>query len=75
MLWIAVLLLPSLSVLLAVMDRMEDRVLAPARPRRRHAGHRRHLHLVRDTSRSTGTTVRKGAHQAAGETAAGPRAA
>ncbi|MCF4136138.1 hypothetical protein L1856_03400 [Streptomyces sp. Tue 6430] len=75
MFWIAVLLLPSLSALLVVLDRVEDRVLAPARSRRRHAGRRRHLHLVRDASRSTGTTARKGAHKATGETAAGPRAA
>lgn len=71
MFWVAVLLLPTLSVLLVVLDRVEDRVLSPARPRRRHAGRRRHLHLVRDTPRSTGTAARKGAHKAA----AGARAA
>ncbi|MGX1273899.1 hypothetical protein [Streptomyces phaeoluteigriseus] len=55
MLWVAVLLLPLLSVLLVVMDRVEDRLLspaAPARARRRHAGRRRHLRLVRGTSGS-----------------------
>ncbi len=55
--WVAVLLLPMLSILLMVMDRVEDRVLAPAAPeraRRRHAGRRRHLRLVRGTSGSPG---------------------
>ncbi|MFJ4690576.1 hypothetical protein [Streptomyces sp. NPDC088766] len=75
MLWVAVLLLPTLSVLLVVVDRVEDRVLAPARPRRRHAGRRRHLHLVRDTSRSPGPAAHKAARKAAGEAAAGTRAA
>ncbi|MER5194200.1 hypothetical protein ACWD3J_09810 [Streptomyces sp. NPDC002755] len=50
MLWVAVLLLPLLSVLLAVLDRVEDRLLAPVRAKRRHAGHRRHLRLVRGAS-------------------------
>ncbi|MEW2046733.1 hypothetical protein [Streptomyces sp. NPDC005476] len=50
MLWIAVLLLPLLSVLLVVMDRVEEHLLAPARDKRRHAARRRHLRLVRDTS-------------------------
>ncbi|MEU9669271.1 hypothetical protein AB0E25_27490 [Streptomyces bobili] len=57
MMWVAVLLLPMLSVLLMVMDRVEDRLLAPAAPeraRRRHAGRRRHLRLVRGTSGSPG---------------------
>ena len=55
MLWVAVLLLPMLSVLLVVLDRVEDRLLtpaAPARARRRHARRRGHLHLVRGTSGS-----------------------
>ncbi|USQ84927.1 hypothetical protein NFX46_14675 [Streptomyces phaeoluteigriseus] len=56
MLWVAVLLLPMLSALLVVMDRVEDRLLArdsPARARRRrHAGRRRHLRLVRGTGTS-----------------------
>ncbi|MFE9675587.1 hypothetical protein ACFYO5_15905 [Streptomyces sp. NPDC006259] len=67
MLWIAVLLLPMLSVLLAVMDRVEDRLLAPARVRRRHAARRRHLRLVPDVSGSPEPVV--------DEIAAGPRAA
>ncbi|MFF1547549.1 hypothetical protein [Streptomyces sp. NPDC058291] len=46
MLWIAVLLLPLLSVLLAFMDRMEERLLAPVPAKRRHAGRRRHLRLI-----------------------------
>ncbi|KPI31302.1 hypothetical protein ACWGA9_07870 [Streptomyces sp. NPDC054950] len=50
MLWVAVLLLPLLSVLMAVMDRVEERLLAPVRDKRRHAGRRRHLRLVRGTS-------------------------
>ncbi|MFD9318590.1 hypothetical protein ACFWDQ_12960 [Streptomyces sp. NPDC060053] len=50
MLWVAVLLLPLLSVLLTVMDRVEERLLAPVRAKRRHAGHRRHLRLVRGAS-------------------------
>ncbi|MFD9389225.1 hypothetical protein ACFWBB_00345 [Streptomyces sp. NPDC060000] len=50
MLWIAVLLLPLLSVLLTVMDRVEERLLAPAEDKRRHAARGRHLRLVRDTS-------------------------
>ncbi|KQX67462.1 MULTISPECIES: hypothetical protein [unclassified Streptomyces] len=50
MLWVAVLLLPLLSVLMAVMDRVEERVLAPVQDRRRHAGPRRHLRLVRGAS-------------------------
>lgn len=50
MLWVAVLLLPLLSVLMAVMDRVEERLLAPVREKRRHAGRRRHLRLVRGTS-------------------------
>ncbi|MFF6803235.1 hypothetical protein [Streptomyces sp. NPDC012616] len=47
MLWVAVLLLPLLSVLLAVMDRVETRLLAPAPAHRRHASPRRRLRLVR----------------------------
>ncbi|GGS06914.1 hypothetical protein GCM10010269_52300 [Streptomyces humidus] len=46
MLWVAVLLLPLLSVLLAFMDRVEERLLAPVSARRRHAGRRRHLRLI-----------------------------
>ncbi|MEU0676503.1 hypothetical protein ABZ330_27075 [Streptomyces sp. NPDC006172] len=53
MLWVAVLLLPLLSVLIAVMDRVEDRLYSPApasvpdRAKRRHAARKRHLRLVR----------------------------
>ena len=47
MLWVAVLLLPLLSVLLAVMDRVETRLLAPAPAHRRHASPRRRLRLIR----------------------------
>lgn len=47
MLWVAVLLLPMLSVLLAVMDRVETRLIAPAPAHRRHASPRRRLRLIR----------------------------
>lgn len=70
MLWVAVLLLPMLSVLLMVMDRVEDRLLAPAAPERarlRHAGRRRQLRLVRGTSGSP--------EPGADASCAGPRAA
>ncbi|PZH02155.1 hypothetical protein C1I97_21785 [Streptomyces sp. NTH33] len=53
MILVAVLLLPLLSVLLLVMDRVEDRVLAPAPVRGRHAGHRRHLRLIPGGRRGT----------------------
>ncbi|MGV9255288.1 hypothetical protein [Streptomyces sp. NPDC003697] len=46
MLFVAVLLLPLVSVLLLVMDRLEDRVLGTAPARRRHAGRRGHLRLI-----------------------------
>ncbi|MEU8572877.1 hypothetical protein [Streptomyces asoensis] len=49
MLWVAVLLLPLLSVLLVVMDRVEERLLAPRSDKRRHAATGRHLRLVRHT--------------------------
>ncbi|MGV9556916.1 hypothetical protein [Streptomyces sp. NPDC003401] len=79
MLWVAVLLLPALSVLLVVMDRVEDRMPARARPGRRHAGRRRHLHLVRGASRGPGPAAhkgaRKGARRGADGSVAGPRAA
>jgi hypothetical protein len=54
-LWVAVLLLPLLSVLLALLDRVEDRLFAPAGDRRRHAAPRRHLRLVRGASPGAGT--------------------
>ncbi|MEU6406553.1 hypothetical protein [Streptomyces sp. NPDC046985] len=46
MLLTAVLLLPLLSGMLMVMDRIEDRVLDPDSARARHAGRRRHLRLI-----------------------------
>jgi hypothetical protein len=49
-LWVAVMLLPLLSALLALMDRVEDHLSAPVPARRRHAARRRHLRLVRDTA-------------------------
>jgi hypothetical protein len=50
MVWVAVLLLPLLSVVLLVMDRVEERLFAPAPARRRHAARRGHLRLVRGGS-------------------------
>lgn len=47
MVWVAVLLLPLLSVLLLVMDRVEDRLFTAGPARHRHAARRRHLRLVR----------------------------
>ncbi|MFF9408477.1 hypothetical protein ACF1B0_23585 [Streptomyces anandii] len=38
--------MPLVSVLLLVMDRIEDRMLDPAPLRARHAGQRRHLRLI-----------------------------
>ncbi|WP_329416066.1 hypothetical protein OG802_31690 [Streptomyces sp. NBC_00704] len=46
MLWVAVLLLPLVSVLLVFMDRVEERLLTPVTAKRRHAGRRRHLRLI-----------------------------
>ncbi|MFI1168194.1 hypothetical protein ACH4UM_32530 [Streptomyces sp. NPDC020801] len=54
MVLVAVLLLPLMSVLLLVMDRLEDRVSDPARVRGRHAGHRRHLRLIPGSRRNAG---------------------
>ncbi|MEH0467841.1 hypothetical protein QA943_03130 [Streptomyces sp. B21-097] len=65
MLWVAVLLLPLVSVLLAFMDRVEQRLLAPVAAKRRHAGRRRHLRLI-----PGGATDSRAA--AAGGVAAGP---
>ncbi|WP_328433394.1 hypothetical protein [Streptomyces sp. NBC_00425] len=53
MLWVAVLLLPLLSVLLAVMDRVETRLLTPAPAHRRHASPRRRLRLIRGGASGT----------------------
>ncbi|NEA49519.1 hypothetical protein [Streptomyces sp. SID10815] len=46
MVFVAVLLLPLVSVLLVVMDRIEERVFEPGQERGRHAGQRRHLRLI-----------------------------
>ncbi|GAB1331294.1 hypothetical protein [Streptomyces sennicomposti] len=53
MVLVAVLLLPLVSVLLVVMDRIEERVFRPAQERGRHAGHRRHLRLIPGGRRGT----------------------
>ncbi|GAB2859826.1 hypothetical protein GCM10027074_28680 [Streptomyces deserti] len=47
MVWVAVLLLPFLSVLLLVIDRIEERLLEPVPAKGRHAARKRHLRLVR----------------------------
>ncbi|WP_152887433.1 hypothetical protein [Streptomyces adustus] len=52
---VAVLLLPLLSALLIVMDRVEDHLLHPVRTRRRHAGGRRQLRLIRGDGRRYAT--------------------
>ncbi|GGX96235.1 hypothetical protein [Streptomyces anandii] len=54
MLFVAVSLLPLVSVLLLVMDRIEDRILDPAPLRGRHAGQRRHLRLIPGGRRGAG---------------------
>ncbi|MFI5822126.1 hypothetical protein ACIA8I_23960 [Streptomyces rishiriensis] len=60
MLWVAVLLLPLMSVLLAFMDRVEQRLLAPVAVKRRHAGRRRHLRLIPGGATQTGAAVATG---------------
>ncbi|MGW0957378.1 hypothetical protein, partial [Streptomyces sp. NPDC002545] len=54
MVFVAVLLLPLVSVLLAVMDRVEERMLDPAPARGRHAGRRARLRLLPGGRRDTG---------------------
>ncbi|MFF4824116.1 hypothetical protein [Streptomyces sp. NPDC001312] len=54
MVFVAVLLLPLVSVLLAVMARVEERMLDPAPARGRHAGRRAHLRLLPGGRRRTG---------------------
>ncbi|MFD9003586.1 hypothetical protein ACFV0T_21855 [Streptomyces sp. NPDC059582] len=71
MVLIAVLLLPLLSVLLVVMDRVEDRLYDPVPSRRRHVVGRRRLRLVRGGRRDA---VAAPVPEAAPATAA-PRAA
>lgn len=55
MVFVAVLLLPLMSVLLLVMDRIEGRLLDPAPARHRHAAARRHLRLIPGDRRATRT--------------------
>ncbi|MDX3114860.1 hypothetical protein [Streptomyces scabiei] len=69
MLWVAVLLLPLVSVLLAFMDRVEQRLLAPVAAKRRHAGRRRHLRLIPGGATDSRADA---AAAAAGGVAAGP---
>ncbi|MFF4835885.1 hypothetical protein [Streptomyces sp. NPDC001315] len=72
MLLVAVLLLPLLSVLLIVMDRVEDRLLDPTPSKRRHAAGRRPLRLVRGGHRDAAPGP---APEADTETPPAPRAA
>ncbi|MFF4764221.1 hypothetical protein [Streptomyces sp. NPDC001292] len=67
MVFVAVLLLPLVSVLLVVMDRVEERMLDPAPARGRHAGRRGHLRLLPGGRRGTGTDTGRAA-SAAGPT-------
>ena len=55
MVYVAVLLLPFISALLLVMDRIEQHVLDPGAGSRRHAGRGRHLRLVPDGRRGAGS--------------------
>lgn len=64
MFWTALLLLPLMSVLLALMDRVEDRLLAPGRAKRRHAARSRHLRLIRGGSAGPDTREQGGARAA-----------
>ncbi|MGW2823568.1 hypothetical protein ACWC24_21630 [Streptomyces sp. NPDC001443] len=74
MIVVAVLLLPLLSALLIVMDRVEDHMLRPADARRRHAGGRRHLRLVRGGRRDAQENPEQPAPEGSG-TAPAARAA
>ncbi|MEU6810034.1 hypothetical protein ABZ920_13740 [Streptomyces sp. NPDC046831] len=64
MVFVAVLLLPLVSLLLLVMDRLEDRMLGATPARRRHAGRRGHLRLIpggrRDAPAGDGLPARAG---------------
>ncbi|MFI9604389.1 hypothetical protein ACIHCX_31830 [Streptomyces sp. NPDC052043] len=53
MVFVAVLLLPLMSVLLAVLDHVEERILDPAPARGRRAGRRGPLRLLPDGHRRT----------------------
>ncbi|MEV5439985.1 hypothetical protein AB0K80_28865 [Streptomyces sp. NPDC052682] len=46
MIYVAVLLLPFLSVLLLLVDRIEDRLFEPVAAKGRHAARKRHLRLL-----------------------------
>lgn len=75
MLFVAVSLLPLVSVLLLVMDRIEDRMLDPAPLRGRHAGQRRHLRLIPGGRRGTGDDEDAGDFEDGGDSGEVPRAA
>ncbi|MEU7384093.1 hypothetical protein AB0A91_29730 [Streptomyces sp. NPDC042207] len=75
MVFVAVLLLPLVSVLLVVMDHVEQRMLDPAPARGRHAGRRGHLRLLPGGRRGSGPEAGPVA-SASGPTASGePRRA
>ncbi|MGW2618394.1 hypothetical protein [Streptomyces sp. NPDC001500] len=71
MLWVAVLLLPLLSVLLAFMDRVEEHLLTPVTAKRRHAGRRRHLRLIPGGGAGTKAVVAKDVGASTGPAATG----
>ncbi|GAB2716088.1 hypothetical protein [Streptomyces bullii] len=73
MVWIAVLLLPFLSVLLLIVDRIEDRLFEAAPEKGRHAAPKRHLRLIRGEGPPGGETDREGSAAEPGEDR--PRAA
>ncbi|MCQ8187134.1 hypothetical protein [Streptomyces rugosispiralis] len=54
MIVVAVLVLPTLVLLLLVMDRVEDWLSGPSAPPR-HAGERRHLRLIPGGARESGS--------------------
>lgn len=54
---VAVLLLPFVGGLLLIMDRIEDRVSAPAPARGRPARHRGHLRLIPGGRRTAGAAA------------------
>ncbi|WP_229865175.1 hypothetical protein [Streptomyces naganishii] len=67
--------MPLVSVLLLVMDRIEDRMLDPAPLRGRHAGQRRHLRLIPGGRRGTGDDEDSGDFEDAGDAGEVRRAA
>ncbi|MFC4333329.1 hypothetical protein ACFPC0_37330 [Streptomyces andamanensis] len=60
---VAVLLLPFVGGLLLIMDRIEDRVSAPAPARGRPARHRGHLRLIPGGRRTAGAAAAREARE------------